>query len=831
MLRYMFYRAANKRRGRLLTITTSSLSLQRTISSSLQLTSLSETIDSLKALATELGSKSSEWTTNEEQQAKAVLSRCRELVADVRKPTCSADVRSICLIADQLGSRIVQKNKTSFSPDLFVDYLDFYAVLGRPDITQSAFGRIASQWRRPSVLSYAAQQRALLRFHANSSSLLQKTMGENQDNVKVVTDRLEYRTVAQIIDGALEKDRRTRRFVKVLEYGSYTALAALVAKWVWIGNSVFMAGVPLLPKALASVAALLAAAAGVRLALRHSIMGSLTAPLLSDLSNRSLSSAASQQLSFENDSDAFRKLRQAFPASPSDETMAEINEMIFAANSPSGIAYGRLQLSWKLQLALMWSRFARRFAVVEPALISQHELCQYLAVSWLREIVHMFVPQTHSTTEYTRRVSSKAVSELLQFVNLRFSSIPLMLGHSDIAAISRFVIAETDASTVNMFLDLVACGYLALSRDQQNAGKRHHAPVISSVTDFHKQQAGAAILAYCCCIQSAVRVGPGASGQLYTALQKLAGSDTMPISRSLCQVAFQGARALESFDKRQVVMEELVRSLEVRYEQKDPYFMHLLEDSRQTISDSPPTASIVRCINDYIAALVRDADVNGICSFVKRWLRMGILTPVAAEQCLLAAANMALPSLDKPRSPAKSSWKSAQLEQVAELACTIAANSANNSLADRIGLDNIALPMYTLLTRILCEYLHNVDSHDTLKSADSVLFALSTATSHSPILRNYAPLDFNESAIKLLLALASRQHESESNARLVSSAIGYLDLMRRLDQVPAQKTIEQLCTAAARLNMDISAISKYWAGILKGDVKNQKISSFAKSLL
>ncbi|KAJ1838067.1 hypothetical protein LPJ57_011241, partial [Coemansia sp. RSA 486] len=348
---------------------------------------------------------------------------------------------------DQLGSRIVQKNKTSFSPDLFVDYLDFYAVLGRPDITQNAFGRIASQWRRPSVLSYAAQQRALLRFHANSSSLLPKTMGENQDNVKVVTDRLEYRTVAQIIDGALEKDRRTRRFVKVLEYGSYTALAALVAKWVWIGNSVFMAGVPLLPKALASVAALLAAAAGVRLALRHSIMGSLTAPLLSDLSNRSLSSAASQQLSFENDSDAFRKLRQAFPASPSDETMAEINEMIFAANSPSGIASGRLQLSWKLQLALMWSRFARRFAVVEPALISQHELCQYLAVSWLREIVHMFVPQTHSTTEYTRRVSSKAVSELLQFVNLRFSSIPLMLGHSDIAAISRFVIAETDAST------------------------------------------------------------------------------------------------------------------------------------------------------------------------------------------------------------------------------------------------------------------------------------------------------------------------------------------------------------------------------------------------
>ncbi|KAJ2852349.1 hypothetical protein J3B02_003476, partial [Coemansia erecta] len=825
MLRYTFSKTKNEKSGLVIASTR-----PRLISSLLAAANLPETLDSLEALASTLGSKKSEWTAKEEQQAKTVLFRCRQLVADSgnnnnnnsnsnnnnnNASRSASDIRKICLLADQLGSQMVQKNRTSFAPDIFVDYLDFYAALGRPDITQSAFGRIVSQWRRPSILSYAAQQRALLRFYANGSALLHKTMMEDsQDALKIVTDRLQFRSVAQIIECALEKDRRTRRFVKVLEYGSYTALAALVAKWAWIGNSVLMAGVPLLPKTFASVAALLVAAAGVRLALRHSIMGSLTSPLLSDLPDRSRSSTSSSaQLSTENDSDAFRKLRQAFPASPSDETMAEINEMISAAHSSNSMVASRTGLSWKLRLALMWSRFARRFAVVEPSMISQHELCQYLAVSWLREIAHMFVPEKHVVTDSTREISSKAVTEFVDFAQLRFKNIPLLLSHSDISAISRFVAVQADAKTVDIFLDMVAHGYLALSRDQHESEKRNQALAAVSADGFHKQQAGAAILAYCLCIQSATRMGSETSDQLYVSLQKLASSSSLPISRSLCQIAFQGALALDLLDRRQATVEALIGSLETRYQQKDPYLMHLLADNGQRIAnDNTQTAPIVRCISDYIAALVRYSDAKDVCSFVVRWLQIGILSPAASEQCLLVATNMALSLPGKSQNHTRRNCPDpARLEQLADLACKIAVNFVSGHLENRSALASMALPMYTLLEKVLDAFSRSIDSECTRKCVDNVFYSLSSTVSHSPILSSHAPQEFNETAIKLLLALAFRQSEAESKGTFIKRAIRYLDLMRHLNQAPSQKTIEKLCTAAAKLNMDVSAVSSYWA--------------------
>ncbi|KAJ1823089.1 hypothetical protein LPJ56_000424 [Coemansia sp. RSA 2599] len=655
---------------------------------------------------------------------------------------------------------------------------------------------------------------------------------DGQNNAKAIVDsRLRYRTVAQIIDSALEKDRRTRRFVKALEYGSYMALAALVAKWTWIGNSVFMAGFPLLPKTLASIAALLAAAAGVRFALRHSIMGSLTTPLLSDLQGGSHSTAASEQLSVESDADALRRLRQAFPASPSDETMAEINEMISATHSADGSAIGGPRLSWKLRLALMWSRFARRFAVVEPALVSQHELCQFLAVSWLREIVRMFAPEKRTVTDATRQVSSKAIEEFVEFLQTRFTDIPLVLGHDDIAAISRFVTVEADAATVDMFLDLATRGYLALSRGQQGAERRHHALAAASGGSFGKQQAAAAILAYCGCIQSATQMGPETSEQLYASLQKLIASTLMPISRSLCQIAFQGAAALNSLDKRQSTMGALVKSLETRYKQKDPYLLHLLSGSGQTTSESPRTVPIVRCISDYIAALARRPDANYVCAFVQRWIQMGILSPAAAEQCLLAATNAALSLSDRSRISAENSRNYVRLEQLADLACKIASGSVSSSENSRTALASVALPMYALLTKILGEFSRSIEPEDSRISAENVLDALSRTVLDPPALRNFAPQDFNEAAIRLLLTLVSRQRETKSKVELISRAIRYLDLMRHLNQTPAQRTLEQLCAMAESLKMDVSAINSYWNDIIKQSDKNKKVSLFAKSLL
>ncbi|KAJ1931414.1 hypothetical protein FBU59_006718, partial [Linderina macrospora] len=95
-----------------------------------------------------------------------------------------------------------------------------------------------------------------------------------------VEKRLVETSVKQIVEDALAWEHRTRRLVKVFEYGSYSALAILIAKWLWIGNSVLMAGMGVVPKTLASAAALGVSAAMIRIAIKHSVMGSLTVPAL-----------------------------------------------------------------------------------------------------------------------------------------------------------------------------------------------------------------------------------------------------------------------------------------------------------------------------------------------------------------------------------------------------------------------------------------------------------------------------------------------------------------------------------------------------------------------
>ncbi|KAJ2380732.1 hypothetical protein GGI05_006210, partial [Coemansia sp. RSA 2603] len=225
-----------------------------------QTPSITNAIISLSDRASELAE--GEWSTLDEHAAVRVLSECRRLVAE--NPTVSTEaIYSICQIADRLGSRLLQQNMTSFSPDVFIQYLELYADLGRPDITQRAFLRIAKQWRRPLIRSFAVQQRAILRFAANGSNLLEKTMGNDgnsQANKKLVAERMFLHSATDVAEDAIRRDQRTRRLVKALEYGSYAALAALVAKWAWIGNSVLATDLALAPKTLIVAVGILAGA-------------------------------------------------------------------------------------------------------------------------------------------------------------------------------------------------------------------------------------------------------------------------------------------------------------------------------------------------------------------------------------------------------------------------------------------------------------------------------------------------------------------------------------------------------------------------------------------
>ncbi|KAJ1725252.1 hypothetical protein LPJ53_000581 [Coemansia erecta] len=799
-----------------------------------QTTRIADAIISLSDRASNLAEGT--WTTSDEQSAAHVLSECRQLVAE--NPTASTEaIYSICRIADRLGSRLLQQNMTSFSPDVFIQYLELYADLGRPDITQRAFLRIAKQWRQPLIRSFAAQQRAILRLAANGSHLLEKTMGNDgnsQANKKLVTERMYLHSATDIAEDAIRRDKRTRRLVKALEYGSYAALAALVAKWAWIGNSVLATDLTLVPKTLIVAAGMLAGAGCVRLALRYSIMGSLTTPRLSDPLADTRHKDGLKELSAESDSEARRMLRQAFPASPSDETMAEINEMISTVSS-SGKGANRLRISWKLRAALTWSRFARRFAVVEPAMISQHGMRQRLALFWLRNITQMYAPGEHPAELADRQAGSDAVVEFVHYVRLHFAAIPLVLSQADIAAMSRFVVVSAGTDALGAFLDLASGGFLALVRGHSvtsiDADAGGADSMMVAEADFHKYQAGAAILAFCGCIQCDIRGQSRTHRRLAIILDKLIDSPTIPISRSLCQLAFQGASMLKDKSRTQATMERLIEWLEMRFEQRDPYFMHLIQTpkSRRLQSqghslngfspDLNADLPVVKCIDRYIRALplVSPENADNVCTFVERWRDIGILSPAASLQCLLIAVQ----ADKKPASVISAEVEEPSLDQVASMACRIASDAAGKSDGSRLLLADAALPMYALLTRLL-----------KISSRPANIVAIwQDSAAATPQLKKHASQEFNNSAIRTHVSMALKDTEHGPRYH-VKHALQLLDLMRSLGQIPDQNTFDQLCASAARLKIDVSGILEHWTSAVntKAGARNKKMSEFAKKL-
>ncbi|KAJ2480761.1 hypothetical protein EV174_003638 [Coemansia sp. RSA 2320] len=325
-----------------------------------------------------------------------------------------------------------------------------------------------------------------------------------------------------------------------------------------------------------------------------------------------------------SDSEARRILRRAFPASPSDDAMLEINEMLYGT---FGVLY-QPRLSWKLQLALTWSNFARRFAVVEPMLITTHEMNLQLAKSWLRGLVQMFclpLPDTadREAREYRQKSASSALQEFMCFVWTNFSTVPLGLAHTDISALASFAAQEASTSCFAEFLRLVGSGCLGLVRGPElpavssNSGARVKTDQQAGTTlgsdEVYKHRAGAMVLAYITSIQHRV------------------------------------------LDDAVAASQRLADSLEARFLAHDPFVVHILNPTHGTAnqgvsvgwklrgnSSSEPAKNlpIVNCISPYIAMLARKSASNCATKFTPDALVTGL---VERSAVLLTASIPTVP--------------------------------------------------------------------------------------------------------------------------------------------------------------------------------------------
>ncbi|KAJ2889947.1 hypothetical protein IWW38_004403, partial [Coemansia aciculifera] len=512
-----------------------------------------------------------------EQQALDMMSKCYRLLLEHVSTMNNTDVLRLCEVADRLGQQTMSQ-QLHMSPDLFSKYLQFYAHLGRPDITQQAFDRVKRRWRQPSLAVYDAQQLALLRYvadNATGGSMLTKTLlpGESvKDLAGKIDHRLNTRSVSAAIRDIMRHERRTRQLVKALEYGSYAALVALIAKWMWIGNSVALAGMGVVPRILASSAALIVTGTGICWVLRRSVMGTLTTPALLSRNDTRFghSTAAEIDLPAESDTEARQILRRAFPASPSDEAMLDINEILYASSTST---QRRPRLSWRLRLALSWSRLARRFAVVEPMLTSTHDMHQQLAAMWLRNMVQMFPPSVSSSGEKDSRqmaAASEAIQEFACFVKQTFSTIPLALTRNEISALSAFAVQEASTEAFADFLRLVDSGSLGLVANV--VPRERHSTAIMRSDDVTKHRAGATVLAYISCFQ---QLNSESSKSEYqsktnTLLSALLSDLEMPVSASLYHAAFATA------NRTLAVSQQLADSLETRFLAHDPFTLHIV---------------------------------------------------------------------------------------------------------------------------------------------------------------------------------------------------------------------------------------------------------------
>ncbi|KAJ2811599.1 hypothetical protein H4S07_001964 [Coemansia furcata] len=752
--------------------------------------SVGDQISELSRQSTEVASAGSEQRTVE------LMTACHQLLLTHITTISPGDTLRLCQVADMLGQQTMQqRDAVSLSPELFTRYVEFYAHLGRPDITQHAFSRVQRQWRQPSAAAYAAQQLALLRFAgdcATGHALLGKTAMPGQsggDLAGRVNARLVARSVAAVVGDVMRHERRTRRVVRALEYASYAAVAALVAKWAWIGNSA-MQGMGLAPRVLASVAALLVAGASVRWALRRSVMGTLTTPVRgvkhADQKHADQKHADQKPATADTgaDAEALRILRRAFPASPSDDAMEDIGDMLYA-DSPQP------RLSRPLRLALAWSRLARRFAVVEPMLPSPREMHRRLAASWIRSLVRMFpLPSSSSPSAGRQRVASEALRELVAFARAHFhAAAPLPLPHAEIAALSAFAAQEANAEEFADFLRLVAAGALGLARSADP-------PALNPGDGVAKQRAAAVVLTYITCIQRLTH-----REKLRALIDSLQSNAEMPVSAALYRAAFAAAdHTLGDAD----AAHALAASLEARFLANDAFVRHIARSSNSpalgwklhSAADAPPPPPppIVRCLAPYVALLARQ---GSLVDAVDRWVRIGLLSPAAAVHCLA-----------QPLPPA---------ESCAVHACHYAAMLPKKDLS--------ALPLDALLLAALAAACDE-------PSAARILAAWRQATDRQPALKALASTDLNSQVVAALAALslsAQNEQAKEQAKEYALMARDALAHMLYMGQTPTQVAWDRLRQAAMRAGVHIPKELQD-APTTKKHAENKNISAFAKSL-
>ncbi|KAJ2015736.1 hypothetical protein GGI14_004088 [Coemansia sp. S680] len=712
------------------------------------------------------------------------MSTCHQLLLNNITTISNTDTLRLCQVADRLSHQtILYRDTVSLSSDFITRYLQFYAYLGRPDITQQAFNRVKRRWRQPSAAVYGAQQLALLRFSADTGYLLTKTTvpGESaNDLARKISRRLTAHSVTLVIRDIMRHEQNTRLLVKSLEYGSYLALATLVAKSMWIGNSLLMPGAAILPKALASSVTLIVAGACLRWTFRRSVMGLLTAPAISPrAANQSL---AEVDLPQNIDEEARRILRRAFPASPSDDAMLDINEILYSDT------LHKPRLSWKLKLALAWSRLARRLAIVEPMLTGTHDMHQRLAAMWLRNLIQMLPAPAPANTEDRQKAASDALEEFVVFAHANFHTTPLSLSRSEITMLSAFAAQEVSTQSFASYLRLVTAGILGLAPSKQG-------PVHSAVfkpDDSFKHRAGAIVLTYMASIQQLSK-SPTHKEKLIALLTALHTNLEMPVSASLYRAAFASA-ADHSLDD---IAHRLADSLESRFKAQDPFVLHIIRTPTQSVGwknmrDTKPLP-IVHCLAPYLA---RESASHQTTQLIDHWARLGMLSPLAAIQCLSAAPP-----------PLVVSW--------ASLACTYASDPHTDDLT------SIAQSLDPLLQAAL-------KISDT-KHATSVLAAWHKAADRQPKLKTLVSADLNSqlATTQASLSLTATTGASEF-ARMARDT---LVRMHCLGQTPTPLAIDRVRQAAARSGVDVAKVLRHWTTHRTKKLHDNKdISAFAKSL-
>ncbi|KAJ2842907.1 hypothetical protein IWW36_005741, partial [Coemansia brasiliensis] len=377
-------------------------------------------------------------TAGSERQAESIIRRCTEL------STTGETTRAACSIADRLMQTLQKEGE--LQPGVFAAYVDMYARLGRPDITQQVMEHVGAWWSRPPLCVFAAQQLALMRLVGDTDGLLLKRTTANSSNA--IRSRLAYGTVRELVDAQLRRERIMRMFPRLLVYASSAAFAWLAYKWVQTGTHYFAQDGGILRRAGAVAAALGLGALCIRVVLRFSVVGQLTAHDNSVAVWSRPTARCHTSLPTSSARRVTQILRRAFPAAPFDRGIDEINTLL-TAGSPGCLP----QMSWSLRAALQWALIARRLGIVEAPLLSNHGLRQRMALLWLRAL-----PQMSTSSD---SVASQEVNQLISFVKEHFSTTPLILAPDDARELSKFV-AQTAVSALPSWLDLCLSGLISV---------------------------------------------------------------------------------------------------------------------------------------------------------------------------------------------------------------------------------------------------------------------------------------------------------------------------------------------------------------------------------